>query len=277
MLTKTLEINLELNYFCTLDCKYCYMKDYPDWQNKDKYITLNQIKKLKTYLSLLKLKYNLKIMGGEPTEHPDFIDIVKLLINNNIEIYTNGLFNQKILDFLRKNNIRVNFSLHLKTLQDKKKFDLFKKNFYGLDNKFLNIILFDKKYDNQIHQLLKSDTQFSINSLHDTKTFKTKNFLEKIRKSDLFNFKLPDNNLKIICYYPKINITPLEINIPRCFSPTLAGKYKFDINIFHKLMKLKEIPKKVCNECIYLNKNDFCVIDYFKPNQKVNTNDTNEK
>jgi len=47
---------------------------------------------------------NLRLLGGEPTLHPEFIDIVQEAFNNNfhVHIFTNGMMSRTVADFLGK-------------------------------------------------------------------------------------------------------------------------------------------------------------------------------
>ena len=217
-------------------------------------------------------------MGGEPTEHPEIKKILQYFLDNNIpfDLSTNGLFDEDLLNFFIENNIILTFSLHLNTLQDDKLYNRFKYNFLKIkpELKFLNGILFHKKYDNKILPLIENVApyeNYSVNLLHNTLLFKTKDIYKEAKKSKLFelipfyDFKEKFENLKINCYFPKIDINPDEIIISSCFSPQLQGIYKIDdLSIFMKLKKLNKIPVKNCKTCSYIDNNDLNVLTYFK-------------
>lgn len=90
---------IDLTTACNNRCEWCYANT----QNKTKeYIDLNVINELVKHLKQIKCK-KINLLGGEPTLHPDFIEILKLCNINEFHIcvITNGRkFSQ--LDFLEK-------------------------------------------------------------------------------------------------------------------------------------------------------------------------------
>lgn len=73
---------------CNANCKSCFNKDY----RTAKYINFDDYKDLAVYLKNSGVKL-VKIMGGEPTTHPDFLKIVDFSKKcfEKIGIFTNGI------------------------------------------------------------------------------------------------------------------------------------------------------------------------------------------
>jgi MoaA/NifB/PqqE/SkfB family radical SAM enzyme len=84
-----LQINFYINTVCNLQCSYCYARKNLDW---NKIIKFDQIKKIIPMLNKLD-KSVISLIGGEPTLHPDFLNIMKLLskTKHDIHFYTNGI------------------------------------------------------------------------------------------------------------------------------------------------------------------------------------------
>jgi radical SAM protein with 4Fe4S-binding SPASM domain len=96
--------NILLTNYCNKKCIYCFAKNKLN----------SHIKKnisLKNYLKILEYFYKsnirqIKLMGGEPTLHPDLKNILKINKDRKLEsiILTNGLFSEKILKLFLKYN-----------------------------------------------------------------------------------------------------------------------------------------------------------------------------
>lgn len=84
--------NIMLTYRCNLKCPYCFANEFV---NKNK--TDISIENFETAVNFLTKngKTSIGLIGGEPTLHPDFKEIIKkLLANRKIEevtVYTNGI------------------------------------------------------------------------------------------------------------------------------------------------------------------------------------------
>lgn len=167
-------LDLFINNKCNFNCEYCTVDN-----SINKNYDFDLIKKIDF------IDYDvINILGGEPTLHPDFIEIVKFIYNQNknIIIFTNGtnLSKLKKIDYL---DIKFIISLHYMKL---KRNILFYKKIY-LESfksfKELQIILHPQ---NQIlleyfNNLLKKDKKFeifTINNYFDTDD----GFLNKILK-----------------------------------------------------------------------------------------------
>jgi len=90
-LTKRVELNL--GYYCNIQCRFCYYLNSVEARRKDKNLTTEQAKsKLRTMLKggIKEVEFT----GGEPTIRKDLFELVsyaKELGFNNLSIITNGL------------------------------------------------------------------------------------------------------------------------------------------------------------------------------------------
>lgn len=82
-------IILELTHRCNLYCKYCY-RDAGS-PNCEGYADPYKVKRLICEMAELGVK-RIQLTGGEPTMHPNFVDILNLCIENEIfvNVITNG-------------------------------------------------------------------------------------------------------------------------------------------------------------------------------------------
>jgi MoaA/NifB/PqqE/SkfB family radical SAM enzyme len=132
--------NISLTYRCNRQCSYCYAKNL----NRDfpQDLSLENFKKILEWFKSQNIPH-FNVLGGEPTIHPKFNDMLKLTNENNlrVRIFTNNLFNQPIF----KNNagciesVRVNFNKPTDYKEDEKK--IFDSNLSFLHDNNFNIVL----------------------------------------------------------------------------------------------------------------------------------------
>lgn len=108
---------LYLTENCNASCKWCFNKETRDSSlNMD----TNKAKKLIDFLAENGVS-KLLIMGGEPTIHPDFVEIWNYTYNKfkYITLYTNGTQKEKLkqIKVNKKNGINYNFNFINKPLE----------------------------------------------------------------------------------------------------------------------------------------------------------------
>lgn len=99
---------LEINNFCNSSCIYCYNSC-----RNNEYITVEKFKQLVERLKTVGV-HTIILSGGEPTIHPNFIELIKILEENklNFGMSTNAIcINERILQLFRKNNGFIQVSL----------------------------------------------------------------------------------------------------------------------------------------------------------------------
>jgi len=93
--------NLSITNTCNKKCVYCFASDTLGEYGKT-HMNITVFKQALKYLERSKLG-QVRLLGGEPTLHPRFIDFVELALEKELDIllFTNGLINNKVLSFLK--------------------------------------------------------------------------------------------------------------------------------------------------------------------------------
>ena len=102
--------NLSITNVCNKQCVYCFANDAKDEYGKS-YMSDEVYEKALDYLNRSGIK-QVRLLGGEPTLHHNFINFVQKALKRNFEImlFTNGLISNKVLDFLAdipENNLSI--------------------------------------------------------------------------------------------------------------------------------------------------------------------------
>lgn len=100
-----LNINWELVSHCQLNCTYCYYKPF---KSETDYSSLKNI--IIKKLSEIKEPFKINLVGGEPTLHPDFYDVIEKL---------NSLENLQSIALVTNLEEDVNFYSYLRSLTHK--------------------------------------------------------------------------------------------------------------------------------------------------------------
>jgi len=105
--------NLLITNYCNQNCSFCFARKE---MNK---LSLKKNMSLKTFSVILKKLKNkkIKLLGGEPTLHPQFNKFVNLSIKQSpeVEIFTNGVFNKAKFTFLKNRLDKVKFIFNIST------------------------------------------------------------------------------------------------------------------------------------------------------------------
>lgn len=162
-----LHVQIELTDNCNLFCDYCY-RDSKYKNPNSKYI--NSII-LQEFLLKYKKKNLLEIgvTGGEPTMHPNFLNIMKFILKNFelVELVTNGTNYDTILRLFdaveedkKKINLSVSFNKWMREMDSFKRGEHYLNSFFKeIANKhpiriILTDFLYDEKRRNEIEKLL---------------------------------------------------------------------------------------------------------------------------
>ena len=100
-------MNIILNSYCNLKCNYCFADEYMDENVKTPDKSMDYDFFLAELLPRVKNVTLINFMGGEPTLHPRFVDILSSTLDTMqpftyLGIFTNGLMPDKALDLLLK-------------------------------------------------------------------------------------------------------------------------------------------------------------------------------
>lgn len=112
-----LPINILLTNFCNQNCPFCFAREEMANKNVKKEISLKDFKTV-----LLKMKKEpkistVKLLGGEPTLHSQFKQIIKLSLKYfpKVQVFTNGIFPDDIAQFLLEKTPQVAFTFNVMT------------------------------------------------------------------------------------------------------------------------------------------------------------------
>ena len=201
-----------------MNCEYCHWKRY-------KHYDINDIKKsISRFLTFLKYKKNnekhtIYIHGGEPSFHPDIIEIMKFLYDKkiksnlkiNIEFQTNLTMDLNLYQELSKYIDYFSITLHYNELRNHNFLEKFKNNCYWIFKK-ANINNFDimlEYFKNEKEKYLFYD-YFLNNFYHKIKKLKINNEM-------IYSFCHYDKSIKTIKmhkeFYQKYNITEQRYGI----------------------------------------------------------------
>lgn len=101
--------NIMINKVCNLNCSYCFANEFVNkidsdvnLRNKNN-ISIENFKKAIEFV-LTEKGERIGIIGGEPTLHPQFKELMEILINDDrvksVNLFTNGVFLDKYFDIL---------------------------------------------------------------------------------------------------------------------------------------------------------------------------------
>lgn len=103
---------IEITDACNARCIFCYRRE--NEAVKGSMLSLDVIKRLAGELREIGA-FHVKLTGGEPLCHPDFVEIVKVIRDNNlsVKVVTNGiLFNQTMINMLKETYLNTVVSLN---------------------------------------------------------------------------------------------------------------------------------------------------------------------
>lgn len=123
--------NIAIIKTCNLKCPYCFADDMIK-ENESKEISLEQLTKTLNWLGKTPLSGHIGIIGGEPTLHSQFKEILYIVSEfcdrNNIKslVFTNGILLHKYIHLINDN---INFLVNVNKLNESDK----KQLIYSLD------------------------------------------------------------------------------------------------------------------------------------------------
>ena len=147
--------NIMLTYRCNLNCSYCFANEFVNKERAD--ISLDNFKSAIEFLTRVDSAH-IGLIGGEPTLHPQFKEIMELLIENSkvsgITVYTNGLLLDRYIHQIVHPKVRVLVNCNSPkyigenafcTMQEN--IDILMQEYYMKDRINLGINLFDDSLD----------------------------------------------------------------------------------------------------------------------------------
>lgn len=190
-----LYIHWDITSKCNFNCSYCYAKrDYQPKNEWGKLDSWNRQKLVLKSLDLAELPIFLGILGGEPTLHPNFFNLIDecnkiIQKNKNSRLYitTNGSTNV-YKDMVYKPNNYFLWSIHLE--HEKNYGENFKKVFdnikicidKGFKNRVNFLMLPDEKYFPKIHFIFNELSKLNV-EIHPHFLY-----FDPCEKTSLFNY-----------------------------------------------------------------------------------------
>lgn len=160
-----LEINWQLLYGCNYKCSYCFGQET---LNKKDFISIDKLKHaVDNIFKINKKYYTFSLLGGEPTYHPYFLELVKYIYsfdkNISLLLISNGSKNtdyfEKLLYYAGNNDLYFHFSIHFEYADIEHIKDLIK-----LFNKYKKIIsinlMLHPEYKDKIHKYFNELIEF---------------------------------------------------------------------------------------------------------------------
>lgn len=102
--------NLMITKQCNLHCEYCFANEFVGNDNKD-IMTMETFKELLDFIFADKTESTVGFIGGEPTLHPDFSEMLNIVRMDErikgITVYTNGLCLDKYIGVLDDEKIHL--------------------------------------------------------------------------------------------------------------------------------------------------------------------------
>lgn len=130
--------NIMITQRCNLNCEYCFANDFVNKNSSDTDISIKDFRRILDFIIGDGSVKNIGLIGGEPTLHEHFSDILDVLIAEErlkgVTIYTNGIHVKQYIEKL------INKKFHLLINCN----DLSLKN--GIFEDFLESISLAKKY-----------------------------------------------------------------------------------------------------------------------------------
>lgn len=130
--------NVLLTNYCNRSCPYCFAKEKvhsnsyssggndPSLPGEYMFISMKDLGKVLSFLKKSKTR-DISFLGGEPTLHPRFRDMVRLAIDEgfSLKVFSNGLMKKETAQFISdlKENVKVIVNLNHPQNQDSMQLD----------------------------------------------------------------------------------------------------------------------------------------------------------
>lgn len=131
--------NMIITGKCSKNCSFCFTEEEARKESKYDEMSLDYIKGIVERYEYKKRGHVLKLLGGEPTEHSHFTDIIEYAAREGVPVYliSNFLFGQKIQECILDNlGIFTSFLVNGAELAEKNRLKLFAKNFNKIAYEF---------------------------------------------------------------------------------------------------------------------------------------------
>ncbi len=96
--------NIAITSQCNLNCSYCFtQEEYRNRASSVQYMSSGIYQQALDFVSRSDIK-QIRILGGEPTLHPDFIRYLEMALKTGraVRLFSNGLMPEKVQEFLKE-------------------------------------------------------------------------------------------------------------------------------------------------------------------------------
>lgn len=203
-------LNMELTNRCNLKCIHCYGSFYENKINK--FLPFEWIYNSLNDFDILNVK-SISLTGGECTLHPQFIDIVLLLLQRGYDlcIFTNG-YNYEIIHKLLENTKKFKYIIKISLDSFEEVHNLIRgnKNSFSRTTKCLNIL---KNYDNIIVYISTVIMKQNLKLYYEFNSYIAKEYPNFIHTTDLI---FPEGNGNK-CSFSIDELKSIKANVPNLF------------------------------------------------------------
>lgn len=216
--------NIMLTYRCNLNCSYCFANEFVHKENTD--ITVRNFMKAVDFLTR-EGKCQIGLIGGEPTLHPGFTEIMELLTANprvsGVTVYTNGLLIDRFIPQVAHSKVGILVNCNSPLVIGKEAFSRLTKNL-----------------DMMMQDSIKNRIRLGINLYSDDLDYSY--IMELLRRYD-------HHRVRISLTVPDFS-TCGEVDVFEYFS----RRKTFLLEFFHKMDEIGVLPFFDCNrppDCIW--------------------------
>ena len=139
-------MNLAINGTCAKGCSFCFTKEDARLKNTLGEMDIQMVDKIIDHYRLNDPNEEITILGGEPTQHSNFIGILNHIFSRGfkVNLVSNFLFGKTTREYIIENikNIRWVFP-NAAELNEKNRMVLFKKNYLEIYKAYANTWAFD--------------------------------------------------------------------------------------------------------------------------------------
>ena len=134
-------MNLAINGTCAKGCSFCFTKEDARLKHTLGEMNIEMVDKIIDHYNIQKFGEEITILGGEPTQHSNFIGVLDRIFSKGLKVnrVSNFLFGKTTRDYLIDNirNIRWVFP-NAAELNEKNRMVIFKKNYLEIYKAYAN-------------------------------------------------------------------------------------------------------------------------------------------
>lgn len=153
-------MNLAINGTCAKGCSFCFTKEDARLKHVLGEMSIKKVGELLDHFDIKGANEEVTILGGEPTQHSNFIGIIDYIISrgHKINLVSNLLFGTKTLEYIVSNIQHIRWILpNGAELNEKNRITLFRKNYLSLYTAYANTWSFNENSRLFIAITLSSD------------------------------------------------------------------------------------------------------------------------